>query len=58
MDDSIKTMPMIPLRSLAVLPGMVLHFDISREKSVRAVEAAMAEDQNIFLVTQQNPLRV
>ncbi|MFR8547526.1 MAG: endopeptidase La [Lachnospiraceae bacterium] len=55
MDDSIKTMPMIPLRSLAVLPGMVLHFDISREKSVRAVEAVMAEDQNIFLVTQQNP---
>lgn len=55
MSDSTKVMPMIPLRSLTVLPGMVLHFDISREKSVRAVEAAMADKQTIFLVTQQNP---
>ncbi len=50
-----RTMPVIPMRGLTVLPTMVLHFDISREKSVKAVEAAMAEDQIIFLVTQQNP---
>ncbi len=43
------------MRGLTVLPTMVLHFDISREKSIKAVEAAMAEDQTIFLVTQQNP---
>ncbi len=50
-----RTMPVIPMRGLTVLPTMVLHFDISREKSIKAVEAAMAEDQTIFLVTQQNP---
>lgn len=55
MNEVIKTMPAIALRGLTVLPTMVLHFDISREKSVRAVEAAMAEDQTIFLVTQKNP---
>ncbi len=43
------------MRGLTVLPTMVLHFDISRDKSIKAVEAAMAEDQMIFLVTQQNP---
>ncbi|MDO4321810.1 MAG: endopeptidase La [Lachnospiraceae bacterium] len=55
MSEMIKTMPAIPLRGLTVLPTMVLHFDISREKSIKAVEAAMAEDQILFLVTQQNP---
>ncbi len=50
-----KTIPVIPMRGLTVLPTMVLHFDISREKSIKAVEAAMAKDQIIFLVTQQNP---
>lgn len=50
-----KTLPMIPLRGLTVLPTMVLHFDISREQSIRAVETAMGEDQIIFLVTQKNP---
>ncbi len=50
-----RTIPVIPMRGLTVLPTMILHFDISREKSVKAVEAAMAKDQIIFLVTQQNP---
>ncbi len=50
-----KTMPAIPMRGLTVLPEMVIHFDISREISIRAVEAAMAKDQTIFLVTQRNP---
>ncbi len=48
-------MPMIPLRGLTVLPTMVLHFDISKDKFVKAVEAAMAGEQIIFLVTQKNP---
>ncbi len=50
-----RTIPAIPMRGLSVLPTMVLHFDISRDKSVKAVETAMADDQTIFLVTQQNP---
>lgn len=50
-----KTMPAIPLRALTILPTMVMHFDISRERSIKAIEAAMAGDQTIFLVTQQNP---
>ncbi len=55
MSEMVKTMPAIPLRGLTVLPTMVLHFDISRDSSIKAVEAAMAEDQIMFLVTQQNP---
>ena len=48
-------MPAVALRGLTVLPGMVQHFDISREKSVRAVETAMMGDQKVYLVTQRNP---
>lgn len=55
MSEIIKTMPVIPLRGLTVLPTMVLHFDISREKSIKAVEAAMADDQILFLTAQKNP---
>jgi len=55
MDEMIRTMPMIPLRGLTVLPLMIVNFDISREKSIRAVESAMEQDQTIFLVTQKDP---
>lgn len=55
MNGIVKSIPMIPLRGLTVLPTMALHFDISRERSIRAVEAAMALDQVIFLVAQRNP---
>ncbi len=55
MNGIVKSIPMIPLRGLTVLPTMALHFDISRERSIRAVEAAMAQDQVIFLVAQRNP---
>lgn len=47
--------PAIALRGATILPGMIVHFDISRERSVKAVEAAMMKDQRIFLVTQRNP---
>ena len=50
-----KILPAIPLRGLTVLPTMVLHFDVSRDKSIRAVEAAMAADQMLFLTAQRNP---
>lgn len=55
MEEMRKSLPAIPLRGLTVLPTMVLHFDISRDKSIKAVEAAMAENQIIYLVTQKNP---
>ena len=44
--------PAIPLRNTTVFPGMVVHFDVSRKKSVKAVETAMSTDQYIYLVTQ------
>ena len=55
MSELIKNIPTIALRGMTVLPSMIVHFDISREKSIRAVEHAMQEDQLIFLITQQNP---
>ena len=50
-----KNIPAIALRGMTVLPSMIVHFDISREKSRKALEAAMQADQMIFLITQQNP---
>lgn len=48
-------LPLIALRGMTVLPDMVIHFDISRKKSIRAVEKAMEEDQRLFLATQIDP---
>ncbi len=50
-----KQLPTVALRGLTILPGMVAHFDVSREKSIRAVEEAMMGEQEIFLLTQKNP---
>lgn len=55
MEDTIMTMPVIALRGLTVLPHMTVSFDISRAKSVAAVERAMVGDQKVCLVTQKNP---
>ncbi len=55
MNNTIKVMPAIALRGTTILPDMIVHFDISREKSVKAVEEAMTQDQKIFLVTQKDP---
>ncbi len=54
MEEWILTMPAVALRGMTILPGMIAHFDVSREKSIRAVEEAMMGDQKIFLVTQKN----
>lgn len=54
MEDKIYTIPAVALRGMTILPGMVAHFDISRERSIKAVETAMMGDQLIFLVTQKN----
>ncbi len=50
--EKVLNMPLIPLRGLSVFPYMVLHFDVGREKSVKALEEAMINDQKIFLTTQ------
>lgn len=55
MINSIQVLPAIALRGTAILPGMIVHFDVSRERSVKAIEAAMLNDQKIFLVTQKDP---
>ena len=47
-------MPAVALRGLTILPGMIAHFDVSRERSLRAVEEAMEQNQKIYLVTQRN----
>lgn len=49
-----KSLPMVALRGMTVMPGMVVHFDISREKSIEAVQQAMVESQKIFLVAQKD----
>ena len=54
MEGTTKKLPMVALRGLTVLPEMVLHFDVSRPQSIRAVQEAMqGEEQEIFLVTQR-----
>ncbi|HOM42860.1 MAG TPA: endopeptidase La, partial [Bacillota bacterium] len=52
--EDIKRLPLLPLRGLSIFPYMVLHFDVGREKSIRALEEAMINDQLIFLVTQKD----
>ncbi|MBS5066093.1 MAG: LON peptidase substrate-binding domain-containing protein, partial [Hungatella hathewayi] len=55
MERDIITVPVIALRGLTVLPRMMMHFDISRPKSILAVEKAMGGDQKVLLLTQRNP---
>lgn len=52
--EEYKRLPLLPLRGLSIFPYMVLHFDVGREKSIRALEEAMINDQLIFLVTQKD----
>ena len=47
-------MPAIALRGMSIMPGMIAHFDISRDRSLKAVEESMQADQKIFLVTQRD----
>lgn len=49
-----RELPLIPLRGLTLFPHMVLHFDVGREKSIKALDAAMMSNQEIFLVTQKD----
>ena len=54
MEDIAMILPAVALRGMTILPGMIAHFDISREISIKAVEESMRDEQRIFLVTQRN----
>ena len=54
MNREIKSLPMVALRGMTIMPEMVVHFDVSREKSIAAIQEAMAGDQKIFLVVQKS----
>jgi len=53
-EDITIVMPAIALRGMSIMPGMIAHFDISRDRSLKAVEESMQADQKIFLVTQRD----
>lgn len=55
MKDIIQVMPAVALRGMTILPDMIVHFDVSRSKSKKAVERAMTTDQKLFVVTQRDP---
>lgn len=54
MSEGYRKVPAVALRGMTILPGMVAHFDVSRNRSIKALEHAMVEDQNVFLITQKN----
>ena len=54
MNREIKSLPMVALRGMTIMPEMVVHFDVSREKSIASIQEAMAGDQKIFLVAQKS----
>ena len=55
MTNKTQVMPAVALRGITILPDMIVHFDVSRKKSIRAIEEAMTKDQRIFLITQKDP---
>lgn len=54
MDNSVKVLPLIPLRGITIFPYMVLHFDVGRDKSILALEEAMLNGQEVFLISQKD----
>ena len=55
METTEYRIPAVALRGMVVLPEMVTHFDVSRSRSIKAVEQALSQKQNLFVVTQQDP---
>lgn len=54
MSEGYRKVPTVALRGMTILPGMVAHFDVSRNRSIKAVENAMLADQTVFLITQRD----
>lgn len=55
MNNEVIRLPLITLRGMTILPRMVIRFDISRKKSIKAVEYAMKHERRVFLVPQKTP---
>lgn len=55
MNNEVIRLPLITLRGMTILPRMVIRFDISRKKSIKAVEYAMKHERRVFLVPQKSP---
>lgn len=55
MQESEQKIPAVALRGMTILPGMITHFDVSRSRSVKAVEQALIQEQKLFIVTQRDP---
>ena len=56
--DGVKSIPLLPLRGLLVYPSMVLHLDVGREKSVKALDQAMIQDNSLILLATQGEVQV
>ena len=54
MERETISLPMVALRGMTIMPEMVVHFDVSRQRSIAAVQEAMVEKQEIFLVAQKS----
>ena len=55
MNEIIKHIPAVALRGMTILPSMIVHFDVSRDKSIKAIEHAMVSGQKLFVTAQKNP---
>lgn len=53
MEKIMQSLPMVALRGMTIMPGMVVHFDVSRPRSIAAIQEAMLKDQKLFIVTQK-----
>ncbi len=54
MEDTLRDLPVIPLREICILPGQVAHFDVSRSSSIKAIEESMMGSEEVFLITQRD----
>ena len=52
MEEKKIVMPLIPLKDMVILPGMMVHFDVNREITRKAVETAIEKEQKVFIVLQ------
>ena len=54
MSELLRELPAVALRGVVILPGMVTHFDVSRKRSIQAIETSMQMDNQIFLIAQRD----
>ena len=54
MENIEKVLPLVALRGLTIMPGMIVHFDVNRKKSIEAIQEAMIKDQEMFVVSQRS----